>query len=388
VKRAVKVTKVGLAGRITDPLLAEQLLRKEQVDYVGMTRALIADPELPRKAFEGRLEDIRPCIGTLEGCWGRSVGKWDAVREWPMRCTVNPSVGRENERGAGRLREASVKKKILIVGGGPAGLETARVASSRGHQVVIYEKNVLGGQLNLAKRLPRRGDVGAIIGWYETQLKKNRVRVELHLEVPAELDLAEYLVRKEKPDVVVLATGSSPVRTGIQMITFREIPGWNQPHVRFVDDILLAEDAMRGDVVVADATTYIEGPCVSELLATRGLKVTLVTPHPQLAPELGYYNQSIYYAKRLMELGVRVLTYSWVKRIEERSVTVYRIPTGTDEKIEADHVVLNTGRQQNGGLKPLFAGLVKEVYEIGDSNIAGGRARAAIEAGYQIGSTV
>ena len=389
VKKAVKNTKVGIVGRITDPLLAEQILQKGQSDYIGMTRALIADPELPKKAFEGRFEEIRPCIGTLEGCWGRSVGKWDAVHEWPMRCTVNPSVGREKERGAGRLSQASLKKTVLIIGAGPAGLEAARVASMRGHRVVIYEKEgVLGGQLTIAKKLPKRADVGAIVGWYELQLKKNFVRLEIRKEVPADPNAVRYLIDVEKPDVVIIATGSNPIKTGIQMVTFREIPGWNRPNVVAVDEVLAEQRAVQGNVLVADSTTYVEGPCVSEWLAARGLNVTLVTPHPQLAPELGYFNQSVYYSKRLLELEVRVMTYSWVKSIEEHSALVYQIPTKTEQEIESDFVVLNTGRKQNNRLKQLITGLVKEVYEIGDCDLAGGRMRAAVEAGYRVGVSI
>src|ERR1700730_14064292 len=186
VKKAVRRTKVGAVGRILDPLVADNAIEKGLADYVGMTRALIADPELPNKALDGRLEEIRPCIGTLQDCWGRSV-----VREWPMRCTVNPAVGREGERGIDKLTHALRTKKVLVIGGGPAGLEAARIVSERGHEVVIYETaGVLGGQVNVAKLLPGRADVGAILRWYELQLRERRnVRIELNKEVPEQSDV-------------------------------------------------------------------------------------------------------------------------------------------------------------------------------------------------------
>ena len=190
VKKVVSKTRIGIAGRITDPLLGEAILERNQADFVGMTRALIADPHLPNKVKEGHLEDIRPCIGTLQDCWGRSVS-----REWPMHCTVNPVAGRELTRGLGKLTRVVRSKKILIVGAGPAGLEAARVASERGHSVVIYEKSgELGGQTNWAKLLPGRADIGSIISWYATQLRKNGVRIELHKEVPADPAVVQFVI--------------------------------------------------------------------------------------------------------------------------------------------------------------------------------------------------
>ena len=215
-------TKIGIAGRITDPVVAESIIESGRADYVGMTRALIADPELPRKAREGRLEEIRPCIGTLQDCWGRSV-----AHEWPMHCTVNPAVGFEGTRGQQARGEASGvrRKKVLIVGAGVAGLEAARASSERGHEVVVYEREAeVGGQVNLARLLPGRADVSAILPWYRTQLKKNGVRIETRKGIGSPEE-ARFIVEEERPDVVLIATGSAPIRTGIQMITFREITG-------------------------------------------------------------------------------------------------------------------------------------------------------------------
>ncbi len=152
IKARVKKTKIGLAGRITDALMAETILEKGQADFLGMTRALIADPYFPKKVLEGRIQDVRPCIGTLEGCWGRS-----AAHDYPMRCSVNAAVGREGERSEIKLRHSQIRKKILVIGAGPAGLEVARVAALRGHEVVVYEKeSKAGGQVNIGRLF--RGD--------------------------------------------------------------------------------------------------------------------------------------------------------------------------------------------------------------------------------------
>ncbi len=382
IKKAVSKTRIGIAGRITDPLLADSILEKNQADFVGMTRALIADPELPNKAREGRLEDIRPCIGTLQDCWGRSVS-----REWPMHCTVNPVAGRELTRGAGKMKRASARKKILIVGAGPAGLEAARVASEKGHSVVIYEKSgELGGQVNWAKLLPGRADIGSIITWYWEQLRKNGVRVELHKEVPADPAVVQFVIEEERPDSVVVATGSTPIDNGLQMITFAPVPGWDLPNVRTVDELLKSGEPLGGRVVVADSTTYIEGPGMSEYLARKGAEnVILVTPHPHVSPELSLYNQLVHVVRRLATSGVTVIPFSWLRRIGSNgTVVVYNIATGEERELESDYVVLNTGRRQSNELAAIFRTLGEEVFEIGDCMIAGGRIGGAIESGYSI----
>ncbi len=157
IKSALQQTKVCLVGKYVDATYAESLLASGRADFVAMTRALIADPELPNKAMSGRLEDIRPCIGVLQDCWGRMI------RGLPISCTVNPAVSREKEWGIGTMKEASSKKRILVIGGGVAGLEFARLASSRGHKVVIYEKSTTSGGLALtAAKLPGRENIRAI----------------------------------------------------------------------------------------------------------------------------------------------------------------------------------------------------------------------------------
>ncbi len=384
VKSAVRKTKVGAVGKILDPIQAEEIIQKGFADYVGMTRALIADPELPRKALEGRLVEIRPCIGTLQDCWGRSVS-----HEWPMRCTVNPAVGREKERGRGTLKRAERKKKILVIGSGPAGLEVARVASERGHEVSVYEKSrEAGGQALLAARLPGRSDIRAIVSWQVAQLKKLGVEIKYGLEVTRDSRVIEFVLGEEKPDAVVIATGSHPVKTGLQLVTYREVPGWDGPNVHSLDEILGDDRELNGRVVVADSTNYIEGPGMAELLARKGAEVILVTPHPQISPQLPNFNQLIYVLTRLHEARVKIISLSWLRRIEHDRVLVHRFAENMEEEILADHVVLNTGRKQNDGLKGLFDPLVREVYEIGDCSIAGGTLRWAIESGYVVGSTI
>jgi 2,4-dienoyl-CoA reductase-like NADH-dependent reductase (Old Yellow Enzyme family)/thioredoxin reductase len=381
IKKAVTKTRIGIAGRITDPLLGDSILERNQADFVGMTRALIADPYLPNKAKEGRLKDIRPCIGTLQDCWGRSVS-----REWPMHCTVNPAAGRELTRGLGKVTMALKRKKILIIGAGPAGLEAARVASERGHEVVVYERSgEIGGQTNWAKLLPGRADIGAIVTWYATQLKNNRVRIELNKELPEDQQIAQFVIDEEHPDSVIVATGSSAIEDGIQMITFAPVPGWDLSNVRTIDEVFSASEALGGRIVVVDSTTYIEGPGVAEYLVRKGAAtVTLITPHPHISPELSLYNQLVHVIRRLAKAGVNVTPLSWVRKINQGSVVIYNIATGVESKMEADFVVLNTGRRQSNGLSEIFRKSIAEVYEVGDSSVAGGRIGGAIESGFAV----
>lgn len=384
IKRSAKKTKISHVGRVTDPLLGETIVAKKQADSVGMVRALIADPFLPNKARTGRLDEIRPCIGTVQDCLGRTN------RGLPIRCTVNVASGREGSFGPDSIPLAATRKKVLVVGAGPAGLEAARVAAMRGHEVVVYERDhAIGGQVKLGRMLPGRGDVGAIVSWYESELKRLGVRINLRMEVPNDESVVEMLVEQERPDAVVLAIGSSPARKGLQWLTYKEVPGWDRENVHTVDEILSNKRPLEGDVVVADATTFVDGPGIAEWLATHGSKsVVFVIPQQQLTPELVTYNMGIHIYRRLRKAGVRLVTHSWVRRIEKESVVIYDVPLGREEVLHADHMVLVCGRIQNQSLKCAFSRSVKEVYEVGDCDVAGGRMGRAIDTGFMAGIAI
>src|SRR2546427_8468303 len=139
-----------------------------------------------------------------------------------MRCTVNPAVGREKERGIGTLKPAESKKKILVIGSGPAGLEAARVASQRGHKVRIYERSrEAGGQALLAAKLPGRSDIKGIVNWQLAELKKSGVEIKYGVEIMSDPDVIGSVMEEERPDAVVVATGSHSLKTSLQMVTYR-----------------------------------------------------------------------------------------------------------------------------------------------------------------------
>jgi 2,4-dienoyl-CoA reductase-like NADH-dependent reductase (Old Yellow Enzyme family)/thioredoxin reductase len=196
IKKAVRIP-VIVVGKIRDPQFAEDIIQEGKVDMVAMGRALIADPKLPLKAREGRPEDIRKCIYCNQGCIER------LIQEMDITCTVNPAVGREEEL---KILPSEKTKKVFVIGGGPGGMEAARVAALRGHRVTLFEKRPeLGGQLRVAWILPDKSDIRNIVDYYSWSLEKLGVTVKTDTEV------SYTYVEAEKPDAVVLATGSKPL---------------------------------------------------------------------------------------------------------------------------------------------------------------------------------
>ncbi|MGA2666249.1 MAG: FAD-dependent oxidoreductase [Nitrososphaerales archaeon] len=368
VKEAAKKTKVGVVGKYVDPVYAEHLLATGQADMVAMTRALIADPELPNKALEGRTNEIRPCIGVLQDCWGRMI------RGLPISCTVNPAAGREKEWGVGATPPPGRAKKVLIVGGGPAGLETARVAAERGHKPVIYERSrSLGGQLLTAARLPGRENLRAIVQWQIERISEMGVEVRFGMDVSDDPDLVGFVLEEEKPDAVVIATGSSPIRTGFQPYTMHEVSGWDQPVVSTDLDLWQGRVKAGARVIIADTLSFVEAPGLGEHLARQGSDVEVVTPLANIAMEANLYNHWEHMLPRVFASGVRISPFTWVRRVEGNRVTLYNVHTPRKERVEeVDNLVLITGSVQNDSLRDAFARRV-ETHVIGDARIGGAR---------------
>lgn len=336
IKQVVGVPVIA-AGRINDPELAEEILRQGKADLVSMGRALLADPYLPKKAAAGALDEINRCTACDE-CISRLVFNEE------IACSVNAALGREEEY---RIKKAGVPKRVLVVGGGPAGMEAARVSALRGHEVVLYEKSErLGGQLNLAAVPPHKEEIKNVTAYLEPQIRKLGVKIMLGKEV------TPTLVQKIKPDVVFIATGSVPLL----------------PENLGGDNVLTANDVLAGVASVGGKVVVVGGGMVgaetAEFLAERGKKVTILEMLGRIGVDMVPMVIMLLY-RRLKELGVVMITNAKVKEIKGNSVVYEK-----DEKkqtIEADSVVLAMGSKPNIALMKMLEGRVPKLYAIGDA---------------------
>jgi 2,4-dienoyl-CoA reductase-like NADH-dependent reductase (Old Yellow Enzyme family)/thioredoxin reductase len=309
-------------GRINDPVMAEQILENRQADMVGMTRANICDPELPRKSHEGRLDEIRHCLGCNEGCWGHV----ETMR--PISCAFNPVVGREEYWG--EIRNTSSPKRVVIIGGGPAGCEAARVASNAGHSVVVFEAGPeLGGQTLIAAKGPGRSDWGEVGRYFTFELGRLGVEVHLNQRVTA----AEVLALQ--PDNVIVATGGTPrLPDGIE--------GLDQPHVVQAWDVLEGRASTGQRVLVIDDEQHIQGCNVAELLASQGKEVELITREFQVGAHMEP-NTRMATLRRVDSCGVKLSPTTWARSISPGSVTLYHFYSQQEREEAFDTVVLACG---------------------------------------------
>lgn len=344
IKAAVPAMPILHAGRVIDPLLAEELLSRGKVDLVGMTRALIADPQMPNKARLGRLQEIRRCVGINQDCIDRLYfGK-------PITCSINPVIGREHELA--ELVPAKNPKRVVVVGGGPAGLETARVAAARGHEVLLLEKNTfLGGQLALAAKAPRRENLAEFIQWQERELRRLGVTVRMGFEASLDTVLAE------KADAVVVATGSKP--------HIPEIPGRCLDHVFTAHDVFLGRASIGSRVLILDDEAQQQGLSTAEFLLDQGKRVELVTRLFYAGLDIGITTLIPLY-ERVFAKGISVTPHSRVTAIEKGSVLVEHLYSRQTRRIEADTVVVATTGRADDALYHLLRGRVKELHMAGD----------------------
>ncbi|MBI2831488.1 MAG: FAD-dependent oxidoreductase [Chloroflexi bacterium] len=341
IKGQVKVP-VIVAGKINDPFLAEQVLAEGKADFIDMGRSLLADPLMVKKAIEGKPEDMCKCIGCSR-CSEAVV-----QTRIPIWCSVNPAVGREREF-AEKMKPAARRKKVLVIGGGIAGMEAAVLAAQRGHKVTLWEASrELGGVLNLAILPPGKGDLNYLLNYLLTQLKKPGVDVVLGKEATV------ATVQDFAPEAVVVAVGAS---------TFTpDIPGIDGKNVTDYAPVMSGQKKVGQKVIVMGGG--LVGAETAEFLAEKGKNVTLVFRKPEL--NLGFGRVTRFTMKSLNEKKVKIV--SGVK--EYKQITPQGIQLvdkeGKPALLEADDIVLATGNQPNRTLAQSLKDKVPEVYEAGD----------------------
>jgi len=339
IKHSIK-TPVIAVGKLGNPELSEKVLEQGKADFIALGRPLLADPYWPEKVKRGKFEDIRPCIGDHDGCLQR------LFTARTISCTVNPQVGMEREY---TLIPAEKPREILVIGGGPGGLEAARVAALRGHKVALWEKSdQLGGNLRPASAPHFKQDVRDLINYFTTQIHKLGIEVVLGKEATVES------IYKVNPEVVIVATGATPLIPGILGVDRK--------------NVVTAIDLLMGRVEVGDRVTVVGGGfigCeVAVYLAQKGKKVTIIEMEEQLIPE------DINLANRMMLLemvdnnGVVALTGVEVQEISEDGVVVST--NGAKKQVAGDSVVLAVGLVSQSQLKESLKDSPVQLFAIGD----------------------
>lgn len=360
IKRVVNIPVFG-AGRINTPEVAEAIVRSGKADMVIMGRASIADPELPKKAQEGREDEIRYCIGCVQGCIGENL------RGRCVHCLVNPLVGHETEYS---LDLVAQPKKVFVAGGGVAGCEAALVAAKRGHQVTLFEQSAeLGGQWKLASVPVGKAEFASFILWQQREMARQGVTVCLQTE------LTRAIVLEEKPDVVIVATGSKP--------SIPPIKGVNGPQVVTAHEILAGTKCAGKKVVVIGGG--LVGAETAEFLAFHGSQVTLLEALDQIMKD-GEPNSKVFLLRNLAKYHVDVYTHVFVKEIGKNTV-LFQNQEKDQVLADVDTVVIATG------VKP-YNPLVRELEDIDVQKIVVGDALDSkngllnIREGFQVGLTI
>ena len=344
VRKAVRKININCMGRVNDPAFADKIIAEGHGDMIGMVRALIADPEFVNKAREGKEDEIRRCVGCSEACYGRYR------RGVHVSCSYNPQAGREQQLP---IVPATTKKRVVVIGGGVAGLETARVAALRGHKVSLYERErELGGQVRIASKATGRTDFDEMPRFYTYQMDLLGVDVHLETEVTPEM------VMEVNPDAVVVATGS--------VARELDVPGGDQKKVVEPRGVLLGKVEVGQHVLVIAGEHNMQALSTAETLAEKGKKVHVVTEAFYAGSQAPFGHCSNAYS-RLLRAGVTITPLTAVKEIRGTTVVTSNVLTGEEDKIEGiDTVVAAMGGKADDALCRSLKGKVKELYAVGD----------------------
>jgi dimethylamine/trimethylamine dehydrogenase len=379
IKQVTTKPVVGV-GRFTSPDTMASLIRRGVLDMIGATRPSIADPFLPRKIEEGRVEDIRECIGC-----NICVSSHYAMTH--LRCTQNPTIGDEWRRGwhPERIPPKASEDRVLVVGAGPAGLECARALGERGYRVALAERRtVLGGRVAREAALPGLGEWRRVSDWRQTQIRKMA-----NVEVFLGSDLSAESILELGFSHVVLATGARWRGDGVGRAHIRPVPVEGGAVVTTPDEIM-AGLLPPGPALVYDDDHYYMGSVIAERLAQAGLAVTLVTPAAEIAAFTAATLELRRIARRLAERDIRMITHHRPERIGAGVVRLGHVHTDRPREVEAAAVVMVTARLPEDRLhadlaatpERLAAAGIKSLARIGDC-LAPGAIYHAVYAGHR-----
>jgi 2,4-dienoyl-CoA reductase-like NADH-dependent reductase (Old Yellow Enzyme family)/thioredoxin reductase len=343
------------------PEAGERVLEEGKADLIAFARGFLCDPEIPNKAKDGKTEDIVPCLGCLR-CLQEMIFKLN-----PLMCSVNASLGREKEF---KIKPAEKKKKVMVVGSGPAGIEASRVAALRGHDVTLYEREKeLGGQIRQASIPPGKERFKAYLEYLRTQAKKHGIKIQIGVEVTADL------VEKEKPDAVVIATGGIPF--------LPEISGMDMSRIVTAGDVLLGKVKTGKKVLVIGGG--LVGCETAHHLMDKGKKITITEILDAMATQkIPFVREA--FLEELEKNGVELLTGVAYKEVTDKGIILID-NKGEKRMIEADTIILAAGAKSDDKLFEQIKGKIKEVYKAGDC-VEPRQIGEAVEEGMRIGMSL
>ncbi len=353
--KSVSSVPVIAVAKIHEPDLAEDVLKEGKADFIAIGRGIICDPEWPKKVQEGRVGEIRGCITCNQGCIDRLLAEAGSVS-----CIYNARAGRELQFPMG---EAGHKKNVVIIGGGPAGMEAARTAALRGHTVHLFEEtSELGGQALLASATPHKGEFAEVVRYLKHEI--DRFKVNVHLNTRADAGTVEQL----NPDTVIVATGAQPL--------VPDIPGVDRPNVVQAWDVISGKATPSGKVAVIGGG--LVGCETAELLAEKGCQVVVFELLKDVVIDIGPSLRTVLLERLMNNPRIKIITSAEVKEIGENSVVIVR-EKGRQAIQGIDTVVLAAGAVPRDEIVEEIKATGIPVHVIGDAE----EPRKAIDAIHQ-----
>ena len=351
--RTVVSVPVITVGRINDPYVAKEIITEGKADLIAMGRQFIADPYFPRKVFDGRIDEIRRCIA-CNYCHGKRTRKLKHIH-----CAINPWAGREAELK--HIKPARVSKDVMVVGGGPAGMEAARWLKYRGHRPVIYEQtDRLGGQLQMGFLPPHKEEIRTFVQFLERQIEKMGIEVHLMTEVTPDF------VLKKNPDLLVIATGARPIEP--------DLPMDRKMKCLYAWDVISGKEEISGQIVLVLGGGFVAAE-IAEFMAEKGHDITVIEMRDEIAFDMEPNSRQLL-IERLEKQNVNLLAKTFIQEVTATGVRVKRLEDGKTDELPADTVVIAlgskpvafpTGDIENAGIETRIIGDAGEINGIAEA---------------------